>query len=127
MRFISLALIVGSLSACDLNSAPSSEVADEIEAKVTKISCIGRMSGWERHYSFSTHPDMDLHPIDQSRVVFRYYQVGFRKFRPGRVFFRETEPPRPVEEENYKLVEGEYDIPTHTATVFGCGPRFNGL
>lgn len=122
------------LSACGrgfLPRTPETRTADEIEARLSKVPCIGPMSRWERHYSFASKPFLDglfgwqNRWYDYSTIEISYRQAGFDEFRPRRVLYHGSEP-LGIDDRNYELVFGHYDIPAHTAYIWACGPNFAG-
>ena len=56
-------------------------------------------------------------------VDIAYYQAGFEEFRAGRVLGRDRPPM--ADDRQYTLVFGHYDIPTHTAFLWACGPNMS--
>jgi hypothetical protein len=90
------------------------------------------MSRWERRYSFSSEPS-ELPGIvtfrtwprwfNYNSLELSYLQAGFEEFRPRRVFYRGSEP-FDIDDRQYASVFGRYDIPTHTAYIWACGPNF---
>jgi hypothetical protein len=108
-------------------------LADEIEAKLRAVPCVGPMNRWERHYHYSSKPSLaaTLLTFGMSGRWYRYetidiayYQAGFQEFRAGR-FLGEPRPPA-TDDRQYNLVLGHYDIPTHTISLWACGPNIGG-
>lgn len=111
---------------------PDARVADEIEAKLSRVPCVGPMSRWERHYLVNSEPSELLAPFATFFLSSRWYnyrsvdidyrQAGFEEFRGGRYLGRAVPPA--ADDRQYDLVFGYYDIPTHTAHLWACGPNF---
>jgi hypothetical protein len=133
-----LPLLALALSACGatgpLARAPDARLADEIEAKLSKIGCIGPMSRWERHYSYSARPSTlaTMLTLGRSNLWFNYNsieidyrQAGFEEFRSRRVLYSGLEPVA-IDDRNYDLVLGHYDVPARTAYIWACGPNSGG-
>jgi hypothetical protein len=137
MRFTRVLPALVALAACDptgpLPRTPGEGLASEIEAKLSKVPCIGSMSRWERRYSYSSRPS-DLAKIltfgssgrwyKYNSVEIDYRQAGFDEFRAGRVFYRGAGPFE-IDDRQYNLVLGHYNTATHTAYVWACGPNFS--
>jgi hypothetical protein len=138
MRWVSISPVLFVLSACGATGpfprTPDARVVDDIEGKLSKVPCIGPMSRWERHYSFSSGPS-DLTSIltfggwrrwfDYNSIGISYRQAGFEEFRPRRVLYRGSEP-MVIDDRQYDLVFGHYDVPSHTAYIWTCGLNFSG-
>ena len=105
------------LSACGatgpLHRTPDARVADEIEAKLRNIPCVGPMSRWERHYVYSSKPSAlaDVMTLGMSERWFHYqsvdiayYQAGFGEFKAGQILGR-SRPPM-LDDRQYNLVFG---------------------
>jgi hypothetical protein len=106
--------------------APRSRVADDIEAKLAKVPCVGQIDRWERHYSFASKlGSRRFREYDYRHVLIAFYQAGFEEFRSRRVFHHGAEPVR-LDDRAYNLVFGDYDIPTHTVSIWTCGPNVGG-
>ena len=136
MRLLVLSPLLLAVSACGAEGPiarpPDSRVADEIEAKLLSLPCVGSMNRWERHYVYSSKPSAlaALMTFGMSDRWFRYqsvdiayYQAGFEEFRAGRVLGRDRPPM--ADDRQYTLVFGHYDIPTHTAYLWACGPSMS--
>lgn len=110
---------------------PDARVADEIEAKLSRVPCVGPMAKWERHYLVSSKPSELLAPFatfflsdrwyNYRSVSIDYRQAGFEEFHRGR-FLGQAVPPA-ADDRQYNLVFGHFDIPTHTAYLWACGPN----
>lgn len=59
---------------------------------------------------------------DYQSVDIRYYQAKFDEFRARRIFHNGA-PSLGVDDRDYDLVFGHFDIPTHTAHLWACGPN----
>lgn len=97
---------------------PDARLVHQIESKLSPVPCIGPISRWKRHYYFAS---------DYSEVVkalslgswdswFNYNRIGFLYleaplFRTG-----------PLDDGSYRQVRGNYDVVSHTASVWRCGP-----
>jgi hypothetical protein len=137
MRWGLVSPVLFMLSACGasgpLPRTPDARMVDEIEAKLAKVPCIGPMSRWERHYSFSSDPS-DLTAIltfggwwrwfDYNSIDISYRQAGFEEFRSRRILYHGWEPVG-IDDRNFKLVLGHYDVPTRKAYIWACGPNFS--
>ena len=113
--------------------APDSATVDQIEAKLTKVPCIGSMSRWSRLYYYESHPTFFAEAshfterarwYDYQKIQIQYFQAGFEGYRPGRVLYRGS-PDIGIDDRDYNLVDGEYDIPSHTAHIWACGPNMS--
>lgn len=112
--------------------SPDARLADEIEAKLKNVSCVGPMNRWERHYTYSSRPSLlalvlsfgtSNRWLNYESVDIAYYQAGFAEFRGGRVLGHRS-PPK-IDDRQYNLVFGHYDIPDHTAYIWACGPNLS--
>jgi predicted small lipoprotein YifL len=137
MRLLNVLPVMFALTACGatgpLPRTPDARLADEIEAKLRNIPCVGPMDRWERHYVYSSEPSilatlMSFGTSDRwlnyQSIDIAYFQAGFEEFRGGRVLGR-SRPPS-ADDRQYNLVFGHYDIPTHTAYIWACGPNVGG-
>lgn len=126
------------LAACGaggpLPRTPDASVADEIEAKLSRVPCVGPMSRWERHYSFSSRPStlatiVTFGTSDRwykyDSVEIGYMQAGFEEYRPRRVLYHGWEPTG-IDDRQYDLVLGHFEVPAHTAYIWACGPNNGG-
>ena len=126
MRLLILLPLMGTLAACGASGpwrrTPDVQIADEIEAKLRRVPCVGPMSHWERHYTYSGKPSslatlvtfgMSSHWFNYSSVDIDYREAGFGEFQGGRFLGRGVPPA--ADDRQYSLVFGHYDIPTHTA------------
>jgi hypothetical protein len=136
MRLQLIPLIVLTASACGPTGPfpriPDTALIEEIEAKLQTVPCVGPMSRWERHYTFSSKPSLMATLLSfganhrwfhYQTIDIAYYQAGFEEFRAGRVVGR-SEPPG-ADDRQYNLVFGHYDIPSHTAYLWACGPNMS--
>jgi hypothetical protein len=109
---------------------PDARVVDEIEAKLSRVPCVGSIARWERHYDFTAKQNglalfatffLSDRWFNYRSVGIDYRQAGFEEFRSGRFI---GQPVRPAaDDRQYNLVFGHYDIPTHTAYLWACGPN----
>lgn len=133
MRTLALPIFLA-VSACGaagpLPRTPDARVADEIEAKLRNVPCVDSIDRWERHYVFSSTTSLLAELLsfgtndrwfDYSSIDIRYYQAGFEEFKAGRVLGRSRLPM--ADDREYDLVIGRYDIQTHTAFLWACGPN----
>jgi hypothetical protein len=109
---------------------PAPHLANEIEAKLIQVPCVGPMARWERHYVFSSKQnDLALFAtfflsdrwFNYRSVDIDYRQAGFEEFRAGRVLGQAVRPA--ADDRQYDLVFGHYDVPSHTAYLWACGPN----
>lgn len=109
---------------------PDARVADEIEAKLAKVPCVGPMARWERHYVFSSKQnDLALFAtffmsdswFNYRSVDIDYREAGFEEFHSGRFLGQSVRPA--ADDRQYNLVFGHYDLPTGTAYLWACGPN----
>ena len=140
MRSAMLLLLIVALAACGasgpLQRTPDARFADEIEAKLRNVPCVGSMSRWERHYVYSPEPSplaslltfgTNDRWFNYRSIDIAYYQAGFEEFRAGRVLGSHDKPGQfDIDDRQYDLVFGHYDIPTHKAYIWACGPNFGG-
>lgn len=121
------------LSACSKGTfprTPQSRTVDEIEAKLSKVPCIGSMSRWERHYSFASKPFLGglfgwrTRWYDYNKVAIRYRQAGFEEFKARRIFHHGDEP-LGIDDREYDVAFGHYELPTRTAFMWACGPNMS--
>ena len=137
MRSLPLTSLLLALSACGatgpLPRTPDARLMDEIEAKLSAVPCVGSMSGWERHYTYSSKPSLLASLITfgtsdrwfhYQSIDIAYYQAGFQDFRAGRILNEDRR--FDVDDRQHNLVFGHYDIPTHTTSLWACGRNFGG-
>jgi len=98
---------------------PDPRIVDTLEAKLSKVGCVGPMSRRERHYSFASKPSalvalLTLGAGDRwfnyHKLKISYYQAGFEEFRSRRVLHRGAQPVG-ADDRQFNLVFGNYDIP----------------
>jgi predicted small lipoprotein YifL len=136
MRLALIPLLLA-LSACGatgpLPRTPDARLADEIEAKLRNVPCVGPMNRWERHYDYSGRRSLlaillsfgtSNEWLNYRSVDIAYHQAGFEEFRAGRVLGHHRPPM--IDDRQYNSVAGHYDIPTHTAFLWWCGPNMGG-
>jgi hypothetical protein len=56
-------------------------------------------------------------------VEIDYRQAGFAEFRPRRILYDGVRP-FDIDDRNYNLVLGHYEVPEHTAYIWACGPNY---
>ena len=113
--------------------APDAAVIDQIEAKLAKVRCVGPMNKWERHYSFASTQSLLAQVVsfgqqrrwfDYRKIKIDYYQAGRYGFQSRRILFKGAEPSG-IDDRQFDLVFGDYDIPTHTTVIWACGPNMS--
>jgi hypothetical protein len=136
VRYLPLAFALVALCSCSSGTwprSPDATVADEIEAKLARVPCVGPISRWERHYSFASRPSAWAELLtfskagrwfDYNKVEIRYHQAGFEEFRSRRIIHRGAEL-MGIDDRDFDLVFGEYDIPNRTAVIWACGPNMS--
>lgn len=112
---------------------PRAEIVDDIERKLAAIPCISPLSRWERHYSFKSRPTALAEIItltengrwfDYETVKISYRQANFEEFREGRVIHKGHERIG-IDDRNYDVVFGDYDVRSGTAEIWACGPNMS--
>jgi len=140
MRWVVVSVVLLSLAACGSTGpwsrTPDARLADQIEAKLQSVPCVGPMRRWERHYEFSSKPSLlaSLLTLGTSDRWFNYrsidigyYQAGFEEFGARRILHVGVDPlGHDVDDRDYNLVFGHYDVPAHTAYLWACGPNLGG-
>jgi hypothetical protein len=137
MRWLLLLPIAVSLSACwssgPLRRSPDTRLVDAVESKLRKVPCVGSLDRWERHFTYSSKWSFLAYVLslgtsdrwfDYSKLRVRFYQAGFEEFRTGRIIGQEKPPA--ADDREFNLVFGDYDIPSHTLTIWACGPNMGG-
>src|SRR4051794_34575586 len=137
MRLLLWSVMLLALAACGatgpLSKAPDARLANEIEAKLRTVPCVGSMNRWERHYTFSSKPSLRAAAMtfgssnrwfNYNVIDIAFYQAGFEEYREGR-YLGDSRLPG-ADDRQYDLVFGHYDIPTHTASLWACGPNVGG-
>lgn len=131
-----LAFTLVMLSGCDSgpwSRAPDPVIVDRIEKGLTAVPCIGPMSKWARLYSYKSEPSFLAGFVnladngrwyDFSVIEIRYFQAGFEGYRSGRILYDGT-PRFDIDDREYDLVVGEYDISSRTAHIDACGPSMS--
>ncbi len=136
MRFLTLPPLLLALSACGASGPmprmPNAKLANEIEAKLRAVPCVGSMNRWERHYEFVSKPSRLARLLtlgksdrwfDYGIVEVSYYQAGYEEFRAGQVRSNGVSGMRfNTDDRDYNVVFGHYDIGTRTASLWACGP-----
>ncbi len=137
MRWVVVSVVLLSLAACGSTGpwprTPDARLVDEIELKLPSVPCVGPMQRWERHYHFGSKPSSlaSLLTFGTSDRWFNYrsldigyFQAGFEEFRARRIRHHGfNEKQLVLDDRDYDLVFGHYDIPTHTAYLWACGPN----
>ena len=132
--------ILLALSACGASGPTPRTVnvnlATEIEAKLRAVPCVGSMDHGERHYVFRSKPSLlaflftfgtSNRWFDYRTVDIGYYQAGFEEFRARSIRHNGiVEMPYDPDDREYNVVFGDYDIPTHTGSLWACGPNMGG-
>lgn len=140
MRSVLFATIMVCLPACGSTGpwprTPDARLADEIEAKLSQVRCVGSIGHWERHYNFRSKPSLLASLIslgtsdrwfDYRTIDIGYYQAGFEEFRARRFLYKGVDERRfDVDDRDYNVVFGHFDIPTHTVSLWACGPNMGG-
>ena len=135
MRSLLIPPILLALSACGATGpmprTPDANLANEIEAKLSTVPCVGSIDHWERHYVFRSKPSLlallftlgtSNRWFDYRMVDIDYYQAGFEEFRARRVRHNGVVGMRyDADDREYNVVFGHYNIPTHTASLWACG------
>ena len=92
------------------------------------------MTRWERHYGFASRPSqwaaiLTLGNSDRwynyRKIRIGYNQAGFEEFRPRRILHDGHEPIGIIDDREYDLVFGDYDLRTRTALIWACGPNMS--
>lgn len=137
MRLLVLVPILLMLSACGATGpmprTPDARLANEIEEKLRTVPCVGSMDHWERHYVFRSKRSLlallatlgtSNRWFDYRTVEIGYFQAGFEEFRARRVRHNGVRGVQfDADDRGYNLVFGHYDISTHTASIWACGPN----
>ena len=97
MRSMLFPLFFG-LSACGASGPvpkiPDPRLANEIEAKLRTVPCVGSIHHWERHYEFRSTRSLLAFLLtlgtsdrwfDYRTIARSYYQAGFEEFRAMQV------------------------------------------
>ncbi len=114
-----------------MRKTPDALVADEIETKLRTVPCVGALNRWERHYTFSSEPSLLATLVtfgasdrwyNYTSIDIEYFQAGFEEFRAGRRL-RPHRPRTMLDDREYDLVFGQYDILTGTGSLSACGPN----
>ncbi len=135
MRFAVVSTLLLSLAACGSTGpwprTPDARLVDQVEAKLPSVPCVGPMRRWERHYEYDSTPSLlasllTLGTSDRwfnyASLKISYYQAGFEEFRTGRFRHRGVETRSfDLDDRDYSLVFGHFDIPTHKAHLWACG------
>ena len=115
---------------------PSAQVADQIEAKLKTVPCVGSLHRWERHYEFASEPSSValLLTLGTSNRWFNYrkarisyYQAGFEGYRPMRVRESGFVGARlDTDDRAYDLVLGDYSLTTEKGSLWASGSNWGG-
>ncbi|WP_156405458.1 hypothetical protein [Sphingomonas sp. Root710] len=131
-----LAFTLVMLSGCNSGPwghAPEPVVIDKIERSLSIIPCVGQMSRWARLYNYKSEPSflagfVNLSDTgrwyDFSKIEITYFQAGIEGYRTGRILHSGT-PMVDIDDREYDLVRGEYDIASKRARIWACGPNMS--
>ncbi|WP_343345261.1 hypothetical protein WJT74_12010 [Sphingomicrobium sp. XHP0239] len=91
---------------------------------MSKVSCVGSLDDWERHYTFSSRPfvGLDFRWYDYGKIDVDLREAGFEEFVGGRhIHARLPEHQFWVDDRPYDTAFGEYDISEDRLTITSCG------
>ncbi|WPZ05137.1 hypothetical protein T8S45_06280 [Blastomonas marina] len=126
MRFL-LILCAASLTGCSsgfIPSRPTEQTIDRLEQRLSKVSCIGSLDSWERHYTFMSEPFLgwDYDWYDYGKIDVDLREAGFEEFKGGRhIHARVPEHQRMLDDRPYKVAFGEYDVSEDRLSLTHCG------
>ena len=93
---------------------PAPQIIDRVERTLSKNRCVKPLSQWWRHYAFWHQGTTDTRFI---KVWF--IEAGHDHLPAGR-FITQPEPPA-VDDSQFRLVSGKYEIATDRFVQFKCG------
>jgi hypothetical protein len=98
---------------------PKASDIDAIESSLSKNSCVKSIHRWQRSYAFNGNK---RNGIDRSTIRFEYRSAGKFGFADSRNVF-ETENWVDLDDRQYDLVVGTYEVAHSRLNVEYCGPN----
>jgi hypothetical protein len=93
---------------------PNPRTIAEIERKLSPQKCVKPLARWWRHYSYWREGSVDNRYVDVWFV-----EAGHNGLPAGR-FVTSPEPPM-LDDSQFRLVSGKYNIAAHRFVKFYCG------
>ena len=96
---------------------PALQIIDRIEQALKRNRCVRPLSQWWRHYAF-WHEGK----TDPRFIAVWFIQAGHDRLPAGR-FITAPEPPT-LDDSQFRLVSGKYEIATDRFVQFKCGSNW---
>ena len=97
---------------------PTKEIVSQIERRMSQSQCVGKLSDWERLYSYGYNHHS--HSADISNVEIIYRQAGVHGFKSGARAGRPGEWVN-LDDRRYRTILGSYELSRNHLTITYCG------
>jgi hypothetical protein len=119
-----IALLLATACSSAAADRPDSAMIDKLERKLSPNPCIGSLARWSRSYSFERDPESRR--VVRRIVTFLYEEAGKFEFKAGRHIFAPGEVPINLDDRQYMIAFGTYDLQSDKIEVGACGPNVGG-
>ncbi len=102
-------------------TVPDEAVIDGIERELSGHACIGDVDQWERIYFFARDHDSIREAADTNKIWIRFKQAGVHEFRAGRRIVTFDEGAGGIDDRQYRMVSGDYDVSSGRISIEHCG------
>ena len=111
------------LMAAATTDRPSAALVSRIEALALRDSCVGSLDRWWREYAFAVTYGPKGIEVHRNVVQVSMIEAGHHGHRAGRFIVAEPAPPE-LDDSQFKLAFGEYDIASGRFTRWVCGQNW---